>query len=152
MLYERGQTASASQFGRNKVPIKRLVSYVDAHDEGDTEDVSLAVRFEAELDDGELFPVLDDRGWSSSGTWSQVSSTEIEETARVVVGPDEPRDDETWQEAEASYWAYVRELLVEQGIEIDVANLRLLPHDVILTRRLLDRIEASSDGPDPDAN
>lgn len=119
--------------------VKRLVSHVDAHH---GEAVSLSVRFEAELDDGRRVLVLDDRGWSSSGTWSQVSSAEIEETARVVVGPDEPRDGETWQEAEAGHLAYIREILVGQGVEIGVAELRSLPHDVVLSTRLLDRIEA----------
>lgn len=123
------------------MPVKRLVSYVDTDQLRSVEQVSLSVRFEAELDDGTRLLVLDDRGWSSSGTWSQESSAEIEETARVVVGPDEPRDGETWQEAETSHLAYIREILVEQGAEIDVADLRSLPHDVVLSTRVLNRIE-----------
>jgi hypothetical protein len=125
--------------------VKRLISYVDANDEINTDDVSLSVRFEAELDDGKHVLLLDDRGWSSSGTWSQVSRAEIEETTRVVVGPDEPHDDETWEDAETGYWDYIREILAEQGVEVDSADLRSLPHDVIPGARLLGLMERSSD-------
>lgn len=130
------------------MPIKRLVSHVDADDADDArnvDQVSLSVRFEAELDDGKVVLLLDDRGWSSSGTWSEVSSAEIEETTRVVVGPDEPHDDGTWQEAEASYWDYIREILAEQGVETDSAGLRSLPHDVVPGARLLGRMGRSAD-------
>lgn len=123
------------------MPVKRLVSYVDAHHGSKTEEVSLSVRLKAELDDGALVLLLDDRGWSSSGTWAEVSRAEIEETARVVAGPDEPRDGETWHEAEAAYLAYIREILVGQGTEVAVADLRSLTHDVVLSARLLNRIE-----------
>jgi len=126
------------------LPIKRLVSYVDARNEINPEKVSLSVRCEAELDEGEFVVLLDDRGWSSSGTWSQVSLADIEETTRVVVGPDEPRDDETTEEADSSYWDYIREVLAEQGVEIDIASLRSLPHDVLPSTRLLEQMERSS--------
>jgi hypothetical protein len=142
-----GWASARAISGADIVPIKRLVSYVDADDAIGTDQVSLSVRFEAELDDGRLVLLLDDRGWSSSGTWSQVSSAEIEETTRVVVGPDEPHDDGTWEEAETSYWDYIREILAEQGVEIDSAGLRSLPHDVIPSARLLGLMERSSDGP-----
>jgi hypothetical protein len=126
--------------------VKRLVSYVDADNGTNTDEVSLSVRFKAELYDGRLLLLLDDRGWSSSGTWSQVSRAEMEETTRVVVGPDEPHDDETWEDAETGYWDYVREILAEQGVEVDSADLRSLPHDVIPGARLLGLMETSSDG------
>jgi hypothetical protein len=124
-----------------------LVSYVDAADERRTQGVSLAVRFGAELDDGEFVLLLDDRGWTSSGTWTQVSVAEVDETTRVVVGPDEPRDGETWEEAETSHWEGLREILAEQGIAIGLADLRSLPHDVVPSTQLLDRVAGSLSGP-----
>lgn len=151
MLDECGQPVSVGQLGRNIVSVKRLVSHVDVRDERDDPSVSMAVRLDAELDNREVVTLLDDRGWTSSGTWSGVTLAEIDETARVVVGPDEPRDDETGEEAEAGHWECLCETLAVQGVGIDVASLRSLPHDVVLSARLLDRIEASSNGPDPDA-
>jgi hypothetical protein len=126
--------------GGNIVTVKRFVSYVDAADQDRAQGVSAAVRFGAELDDGEFVVLLDDRGWASSGAWSQVSLAEVDETTRVVVGPDEPRDHETWEEAEAGHWGHLREILAEQGVDIGVADLRSVPHDVVPSTRLLERI------------
>ncbi len=105
------------------------------------------MRFGAELDDGEFVVLLDDRGWTSSGTWTQVSVAEVDETTRVVVGPDEPRDGGTWEEAETSHWDGLREILAEQGVEIGLVGLRSLPHDVVPGTRLLNRIAGNPSGP-----
>lgn len=126
------------------ISVKRLVSHVEVGDEDRPSAVSFTVRYGAELHDGQFVLLLDDRGWASSGTWSQVSPAEVDETTRVVVGPDEPRDGEAWEESEASHWEYLRGILAEQGIEIGVADLRSLPHDVLPSTRLLERMDASS--------
>jgi hypothetical protein len=62
------------------------------------------------------------------------------DTARTVVGPDEPFDGSTYEDAAASHWAYLAEELRRQGIVVDGPELSRLPHDVVLSERLLARL------------
>ncbi|WP_131732980.1 hypothetical protein [Actinomadura formosensis] len=69
----------------------KLITSVDVEDKvADPGQVAVTVRHEAVLADGRRFLLLDDRGWGSSQLWSEASAREIEETTRVVVGPDTP--------------------------------------------------------------
>src|SRR5947208_7806627 len=93
--------------------VARLVTLVDVRDEvAGARQMSVSARHEAVLADGGRVLLLDDRGWSSSALrassvgevpdsdswrdqpdiWAVMSVEDIEETARVVVGPDEPPD------------------------------------------------------------
>ena len=86
-----------------------MVTFVDLREGGgDARQLSVSARHEAELPDGRRVLLLDDRGWTSSrhtafqaggaestreqqlDTWATTSVEEIEQTARMVVGPDEP--------------------------------------------------------------
>jgi len=126
--------------------VTRLVTLVDADDDvADARRMSVSVRQEAILADGRRLLLLGDRGWSASvhglaDVWSQTSVEEIENTARVVVGPDEPPDGRSWEEVEADHWAYLADVLREHGVAVDAVELQQLPHDVVLGRRLLTRI------------
>jgi hypothetical protein len=73
-------------------------------------------------------------------TWAVTSVEDIEETARVVVGPDEPPEGYSQEEAEAAHWAYLADVLRQEGVVLDALELKLLPHDVVLSERLLARI------------
>lgn len=95
----------------------------------------------AVLDDGRRLTLLDDRGWGSHGPpgiWSYTSVEEIEQEARMVVGPDE--DD---PEMGAEYWTHLADLLREQGVLVDAGQLRRLPHDVELSDQVRARIAAA---------
>ncbi|MBN6051813.1 hypothetical protein JYK22_07685 [Nonomuraea sp. RK-328] len=99
--------------------------------------VSVSARLEAELVDGSRVPLLNDRGWGSSQGWAATSVADMRETARVVVGPDEPFGGHTRQDMEAAHWASLQRIARRQGVVVDAATLRRLPHDVVLSRRVL---------------
>jgi hypothetical protein len=140
--------------------VTRLVTLVDVRDEvADPRQMSVSARHEAVLADGRRVLLLDDRGWTSaaltayggeapedhsredqSDIWAVTSVEDIEEMARIVVGPDEPPDGYSQEEAEAAHWAYLADVLREQGIVVDAMELKRLPHDVVLSERLRARI------------
>jgi hypothetical protein len=142
--------------------VARLVTSVDVCEGvGDTRRMSISARHEAELLDGRLVLLLDDRGWTeevrrasasltaSSGgelpeeqpdIWATTSVEDIEETARTVVGPDEPFEGVTRKDAETGHWTYLSDVLRRHGVLIDPLDLKRLPHDVVLSERLLARV------------
>jgi hypothetical protein len=129
--------------------VARLATLVDVADDGSGAlRVSVSARHEALLEDGRRV-LLAARGWSSSlhgpapdGTeiWTSMPVEEIEDTARVVVGPDEPVDGHSQEDAENDHWAWLVEVLHGQGVDADASALRHLPHEVVLSERLLDRL------------
>jgi hypothetical protein len=140
-------------------PVVRLVTFVDVNAENsDARQMSVSARHDAELPDGRRVLLLDDRGWTASAlraswgeadseslpeqldTWALTSVEDIEETARVVVGPDESPEGRPQEDAEADHWAYLADVLRQQGVVVDALELRRLPHDVVLSERLLARI------------
>jgi hypothetical protein len=105
---------------------------------------SVSARHEALLVDGRRVLLLHDRGWSSSGNvpdiWAVTSVEDIVETARFVVGPDEPFAGRSQEDMEAAHWASLSEVLRRQGVVVDARELERLPHDVVLGERLLARV------------
>jgi len=145
--------------------VTRLVTFVDlAEGVGDTRQMTVSARHEAVLLDGRRVLLLDDRGWSSSvhiaflagdrdstreeppDIWATTSVEDIEQEARMVVGPDEPFDGSSQEEAEQAHWAYLSDLLRQHGVVVDALDLRRLPHDVVLSDRLLARVGRSATG------
>jgi hypothetical protein len=121
--------------------MKRLVTFVDVENQmADT--VSVSARHEAELVDGSRVLLLNDRGSGSSQGWAATSVDEIQETTRVVVGPDEPFDDRSQEDMEADHWMFLHQISLRQGVAVDKAELRRLPHDVVLSQQVLARIGA----------
>jgi len=95
------------------------------------------------LDDGRRVLLMDDRGWSESGPpniWVQTSVQDIVDTTRAVVGPDEPFGGRSHQDMEADHWAQLAGVLGGHGIAADARDLKRLPHDVVLSERLLARV------------
>lgn len=112
--------------------------------------------------------LLDDRGWSFSSLitafqagdpsdrdsaqeqqpdiWAMTSVEEIEQTARIVVGPDEPFNGSSQEDAEQGHWAYLSDVLRQHGVVMYALDLRRLPHDVVLSERLLARVGRSATG------
>lgn len=121
--------------------VTRLVTCADV-DIGvvDTRHVSVSARHEAELADGSRVLLLNDRGWASTQSWDATSREEIQETTRMVVGPDEPFEGLSGEDMAADHWNSLGQILHRQGVVIDAADLRRLPHDVVLSQRLLARI------------
>jgi hypothetical protein len=82
--------------------VARLLTRVDLDDHGgDPRRMSVSVQQEAVLSDGARIRVIEDRGWSAglhgsipeaADIRSLTSVEDIEQMARVVVGPDEPVD------------------------------------------------------------
>ena len=127
--------------------VTRLVTRADLDGtSSNARQLSVSARLTAELGDGRSLTLLDDRGWSCSlhgagvdeaadiRAW--VSVEEVEETARVVVGPDEPIDGQTDAEAAAAHWSYLADILARHGAHADAEELARLPHDVVLSERL----------------
>ena len=125
-------------------PVVRLVTFVDVNDEiADPRRISVSARQEAELDDGRRVLLLDDRGWSESGPpdiWATTSVEDIEFTAQTVVGPDEPFGDRTHPEMVADHWSSLAGTLEQQGVLAETSQLERLPHQVVLSERLLGRL------------
>lgn len=102
------------------------MTFVDVDDDfADARQVSVSACHEAVLVNGHRVLLLDDRGWSSSlgaawavkeapdgdgwreGTpdiWAMTSVEDIVDTARVVVGPDEPFGGRSHEDMEADHW------------------------------------------------
>ena len=149
--------------------VTRLVTLVDVQDDvADPRQMSVSALHEAVLEDGRRVLLLDDRGWTSAAltaswgevpdgesrrdpldTWALTSVEDIEETARVVVGPDEPPEGYSQEEAEADHWAHLADVLRQQGVVVDALELKQLPHDVVLSERLLARIGRGRGGTVP---
>ncbi|MEW1960461.1 hypothetical protein [Kineococcus sp. NPDC059986] len=94
---------------------------------------SISALHELELADGRRLTLLDDRGWSSSGPsniWAHESLQGLTETARTVVGPDEPPEGRTHEEEAALHWAYLADVAQEHGVSIEASELAALRHDV----------------------
>src|SRR5262249_25774120 len=134
----------------------RLVTVADYREAPDERDISVAARHEAVLDDGRRVVLLDDRGWSESlrrpgadggvDVWTTTSEHEIAETARMVVGPDEPFGGRSQGDMEAAHWSYLPERLRAAGIAAEAADLEALPHEVVLSEGLRARLRRARGG------
>lgn len=126
--------------------VSHLLTLVEvAGEAADPWQMSVSVRHEAVLADGRRLLLLADRGWISSGgrnadIWASVTIDEVESTARTVVGPDEPFGGRSPEEMEAGHWSCLADHLRQQGVLIDAAELKQLPHDVVLGERLHRRL------------
>jgi hypothetical protein len=145
--------------------IARLLTFVDINDDdddgADERRMSVTARHEAVLTDGRRVVLLNGRGWSeetrsvlwseepseqdrlryeSSGIWADETVGEMERTARAVVGPDEPFEGRTQADMEADHWDSLARVLQQQGVEVEAAELKVLPHDVELSDRVLARV------------
>lgn len=87
--------------------------------------------------------LLDDRGWGEHGPpdlWQQTTFEEIADTARTVVGPDEPYDDHSHADIAAGPWPGLADTLRDHGVIVDPKKFSLLLRDVELTERVKDRL------------
>jgi hypothetical protein len=129
--------------------VVRLETLADMRHTGDRRSMSVSARHEAVLDDGTRVLLLDDRGWTGSlrgpgadtmDAWALQTEDEIAKTARDVVGPDEPYGDRSSEDMAAGHWDTLAGTLRAQGVIVDAADLRRLPHDVVLSDRLRARL------------
>jgi hypothetical protein len=153
--------------------VARLLTFVDlAEGVSDTRQMAVSARHEAVLADGRRVLLLDDRGWTCSlrtafragdasdrdfrreqqqDIWALTSVEDIEQTARMVVGPDEPFDGSSQEDAEQDHWNYLSGVLRQHGVVVDPLDLKRLAHDVVPSGRLLARIGGSRQAPKPPA-
>lgn len=121
----------------------RLVTVVDFDARVTRRVFSVSARHELELVTGGRILLLGDRGWGGSGPgdiWAHTTVQEIEDTARVVVGPDEPFDGYSHEDMETDHWNELQRIARRQGVSVSSTELRRLPHDVELGPRLRDRL------------
>jgi hypothetical protein len=109
---------------------------LDERADSDPRRVSASATLSAVLDDGRRITLIDDRGWGSTGLWETTTVGEIEDTARTVVGPDEPAEGQTHEEMAAAHWTHLAAVLGERGVVTGPDALRTLPHAVVLGDRL----------------
>ena len=131
--------------------VTRLVTVADLRETADPMETSVSARLDAVLDDGRTLVALAGRGWTAalrgpgardvSDAWKTATAEEVMETARMVVGPDEPFGEYTQADMEADHWNAIAETLRGAGVTADADELRRLPHDVTLTGRLRARLE-----------
>lgn len=126
------------------VHVTRLVTFVEVDDTvADPRQMSVSARHEAVLTNGASVLLLADRGWSSSGPtniWARTSVEEIADTARMVVGADEPFGGRSQKDMETDHWSSLAAVLQDHGVDVDAIELGRLPHDVVLGEQLLARI------------
>lgn len=94
--------------------------------------------------------LLDDRGWAEElrgagangidDLWAITPEHHIVETARMVVGADEPYGGRSQDDMETDHWNALAETLRVHGVVVDAGELRHLPHDVVLSDRLRARL------------
>ena len=115
--------------------VSRFLTFADV-DDRDPRALSISARLVAEVADRRHIVLLDDRGWSSSNGVAGQTAEEVEQTARMVVGPDEPRGDWTRAQMESNHWATLEQKL--RGAEVDIAgtDMRTLVNDVEISDRL----------------
>jgi hypothetical protein len=133
--------------------VSRLVTVADLRESADPREISVAARHEAVLADGRRVILLDDRGWTSAlrgagvdedtDAWRLESETDITETARLVVGPDEPFSGRTQADMDRDHWSGLAEKLRADGVMVAADELRALPHDVVLSERLWARLRGT---------
>lgn len=129
--------------------VMRLVTIVEVADPvADPRRLSVSALHQAVLSNGEGVILLDDRGWSQSGPpdiWSPLAASEIADTARVVVGPDEPFAGHSQEYMHATHWAALAAVLRRHGVDVEGKTLSELPHEVVLGEELLARLPAGID-------
>ncbi|WP_282070462.1 hypothetical protein [Janibacter hoylei] len=124
--------------------VTRLLTVVDLDGGANgPRSMSVSALHLAVLDDGTRRVLLDDRGWSAGGPdglWERMTTEEIADTALTVVGPDEPDGDLTADQMTQAHWESLAERLRAQGVAVDGADLRRIPHEVELGQRLRARL------------
>ena len=124
--------------------VTHLVTVVELDDgTNGPRSMSVSALHLAVLDDGTRRILLDDRGWSEGGPdglWERMTTEEITDTALTVVGPDEPDGDLTADQVTQAHWESLAERLRAQGVAVDGAELRRIPHEVELGQRLRARL------------
>jgi hypothetical protein len=147
----RPATRDAKMPGVPPVPrAVRLVTLAGVGEDAGARRISVSARHEAVLEDGRRVLLLGDRGWSQTlggfgagevaDIWAVTSAHDIRETARVVVGPDEPFDGRSRDDMERDHWNALAENLRAHGVVMDAGELKQLPHDVVLSEALLERL------------
>ena len=132
----------------------RLETIADVGRDGHARRISISARHAAVLDDGSRVILLDERGWTEelrgpgadevSDISVGASEDDIARTARDIVGPDEPYGDRSHEHTADGHRATLAEMLRAQGVTADAEELRLLPHDVVLSDRLRGRIGSNA--------
>jgi hypothetical protein len=130
--------------------VTRLVTVADVGEQVDARSISVSARHEAVLEDGSRLLLLDGRGWAEGlrgagadeidDLWAHTREPHIVETARVVVGPDEPFGGRSAEDMAIDHWNALADRLRSHGVVVDAGALRRLPHDVVLSDRLRARI------------
>jgi hypothetical protein len=119
------------------VSVARLVTYASLR-ELTSSTYSVDLRHVARVADGREILLLDDRGFGGRSSVAGIMLTreQLELDARACVGPDEPVDQQTWEQVEARHWELLTERLRHAGLTTSVEQLRHVEHDVVLDERL----------------
>jgi hypothetical protein len=139
------------------------VDLSDRHDPGpDAREMWVDARLHAVLDSGRRTLLLGDRGWGGAvgwywteepseeerrrvereapGIWADVTAEQLENEARMVVGPEGAYGEVTDEESARLHWEALAKHLRARRIEITGEELAALRHDVELSERVLARI------------
>ncbi|HEX6443984.1 MAG TPA: hypothetical protein VF053_02770 [Streptosporangiales bacterium] len=131
--------------------VERLVTVVEEDASPGSDEAFTALLF-AVLTDGSRILLLGDRGWAQTiiraasapdvvePAPSVLHRQDIEETARMVVGPDEPRPGVDAETEAAAHWRHLAGSLARHGVAVTGDELRALPHDVELSDALAARV------------
>lgn len=107
--------------------------------------LTITAVLQVELTDGRRVVLLDDRGWAAGGPgdiWSYETFETMAQTARTVVGPDEPPEGRSFEEETALHWAALADIAKEQGVSITADELAGLRQDVEASADIHTRLAA----------
>jgi hypothetical protein len=130
---------------------RRLVTFIDIDPTAGAElttdrRISITALHQLELAGGGRVTLLDDRGWSCSGPsgiWPYQSLEDLAQTARMVVGPDEPPEGRSVEDEAAMHWAQLAANAQAQGVRVAPGELAALPHDVEISPEIRARVTRS---------
>ena len=78
---------------------------------------------------------------STLNAWASVTIEELENTSKMVVGPDEEYEEYTQDQMDAFHWATLAKTLHDVGVTITPEELSQLPHDVVLSETIRARLK-----------
>jgi hypothetical protein len=102
--------------------------------------LSFSVAEFVELSDGRRIILHNERGFSGTMHWADLTRAELESAVRTSVLPDD--DDEA--AVEEHPWEWLAQLAAARGVDVSADDLRKVPHVIEFSDRVVERLERNT--------